>query len=126
MGLRVKHPQRLQRQVQHLVGELFREGRHPVQGVADRGCGGHELFEHRPRQAPCTRVLIHSLGWLSMALHTSLVRAWWGAKEGTARRRRWHASGDRVGCGASTVIHLQAVSGTIAGHFHGNHALGGE
>ena len=56
VGLRVKHPQRLQRQVQHLVGELLRESRRPVQGVADPGCGGRELFEHRSRRVPCTRV----------------------------------------------------------------------
>ena len=28
------------------------------------------------------------LVWLSMAFHTSLVKACWGAKEGTIRRRR--------------------------------------
>ena len=60
--------------------------------------------------------VIHFLGWLSMALHTFLLRAWWRVKEGTARRRRWHASGDRMGCGAATVIHLHAVSGPIAPH----------
>ena len=48
-----------------------------------------------------------------MALHTSLVRACWGAKEGTARRRRWHTGGDRMGCGAAAVIDLHAVPGTI-------------
>ena len=48
------------------------------------------------------------------ALHTSLVKACWGAKEGTIRRRRWHAGGDRMGCGAAAVIHLHAVLGTIA------------
>ena len=56
----------------------------------------------------------HSLVWLSTAFHTSLVKACWGAKEGTIRRRRWHAGGDRMGCGASAVIHLHAVPGTIA------------
>ena len=61
-------------------------------------------------------VAIHSLGGLSMALHTSRVRAWRGAKGGTARRRRWHAGGDCMGCCAATVIHLHAVSGTIAPH----------
>ena len=35
-------------------------------------------------------VAIHSLEWLSMALHTSLVGVWWGARGGTARRGRWH------------------------------------
>ena len=58
----------------------------------------------------------HSLVWLSMALHTSLVKACWGAKEGTIRRRRWHAGGDRMGCGAAAVVHLHAVPGTIAPH----------
>ena len=60
--------------------------------------------------------IIHSLGWLSMALHTSLVRAWRGAKGGAARRRRWLASGDRKGSGAARVIRLHASSGTIAPH----------
>ena len=60
--------------------------------------------------------VIHSLVWLSMALHTSLVKAWWGAKEGTACRRRWHAGGDRMGCGAAAVIQLHAVLGTITPH----------
>ena len=46
-----------------------------------------------------------------MALHTPVVRAWW-----TARRRPWHAGGHRMLCGAVTVIHLHAVSGTIALH----------
>ena len=48
----------------------------------------------------------HSLVWLSTAFHTSLVKACWGAKEGTIRRRRWHAGGDLMGCGAAAVIHL--------------------
>ena len=48
MGLQVEHPQRLQRQVQHLVVELFCKGRLPVQGVADPGCRGRELLEHLP------------------------------------------------------------------------------
>ena len=48
VGLRVDHLQRLQRQIKHPVGELFRKGRCPVQGVADPGCRGRELFEHRP------------------------------------------------------------------------------
>ena len=60
--------------------------------------------------------VIHSLWWLSMALHTSFVRAWWGIQEGTIRRRWWHTAGDRMGCAAVTVIHLHAVSGTIAPH----------
>ena len=51
----------------------------------------------------------HSLVWLSMAFHTSLVKACWGAKEGTICRRRWHAGGDRMGCGTAAVIHLHAV-----------------
>ena len=58
----------------------------------------------------------HSLVWPSMPLHMSLVRGCWGAKEGTARRRRWHAGGDRMGCGAVAAIHLHAVPGTIAPH----------
>ena len=58
----------------------------------------------------------HSLVWLSMALHTSLVKACCGAKEGTIRRRRWHAGGDHMGCGAAAVIYLHAVPGTIAPH----------
>ena len=58
----------------------------------------------------------HSLVWLSTALHTSVVRACWVAKDGTARRRRWHAGGDHMGCGAAAVIHLHAVRGTIAPH----------
>ena len=57
-----------------------------------------------------------SLVWLSIVLHMSLVRACWGAKEGTARRRRWHAGGDRMGCWAAAEIHLHAVPGTIAPH----------
>ena len=99
VGLRVEHPQRVQRPVQHLIGELFRKGRHPVQRVADPGFGGRELFEHRSGGRRSPGFVIHSLGWLSMALHTPLVRAWWGAKEGTARRRRWHSGGDCIGCG---------------------------
>ena len=58
----------------------------------------------------------HSLVWLSMALHTSLVRAWWAAKDGTARRRRWHAGSECMSCGAAAVIHLHAVPGTITPH----------
>ena len=58
----------------------------------------------------------HSLWWLSMALHTSLMSARRGAKEGTARRRRWHAGGDGMGSEAATVIRLHAVSGTIVPH----------
>ena len=58
----------------------------------------------------------HSLVWLSTAFHTSLVKACWGAKEATIRRRRWHAGGDHMGCGAAAVIHLHAVLGTIAPH----------
>ena len=72
------------------------------------------------------RFVSHSLVGLSTAFHTSLVKACWGAKEGTIRRRRWHAGGDRMGCGAAAVIHLHAVPGTIAPHFHGPHALGVE
>ena len=56
----------------------------------------------------------HSLVLLSMALRTSLVSACWGARKGTVRRKWWHAGGDRMGCGAAAVIHLHAVSGTIA------------
>ena len=56
MGLRVEHPQRLQRPVRYVIGELFRKDRRRVQGVADPGCGGRELFEHRPRWVPCIRV----------------------------------------------------------------------
>ena len=56
----------------------------------------------------------HSLVRLNMAFHTSLVKACRGAKDGTIRRRRWHAGGDRMGCGAAAVIHLHAVPGTIA------------
>ena len=62
------------------------------------------------------RFVGHSLVLLRMALHTSLVRACWGAKEGTVRRRRWHAGGDRMGCAAAAVIHLHGVPGTIAPH----------
>ena len=113
MGLRVEHPQRLQRQVQHLVGELFRKGRRPVQGVADPRCGDPELFEHRPQRAPCTRVRHPPPG---VAQHGPPHFPCEGVVEGTTRRRRWHASGDRMGCGAATVIHLHAVSGTIAPH----------
>ena len=58
----------------------------------------------------------HSLVWLRMALHTSVVRACWGAKEWTARRRRWHAGSDGMVCGAAAVIHLNAVPGRIAPH----------
>ena len=39
-----------------------------------------------------------------------------GGRELLEYRRRWHASGDRMGCGAAAVIHLHAVSGTIAPH----------
>ena len=88
---------------------LWRAWRTPAVGAvscSSTGPGGH--------CAPA--FVIRSLGWLSMALHTSLVRAWWGAKEATARRRRWHASGVRMGCEAATVIHLHAVSGTITPH----------
>ena len=56
MCLRVEHLQRLQRQVQHFVVELLREGRRPVYGVEDPGCGGREQFEHRSRRVPRTRV----------------------------------------------------------------------
>ena len=41
-----------------------------------------------PGRYRSTVFVSHSLVWLSMALHTSLVRACWEAKEGTARRRR--------------------------------------
>ena len=105
-----------QRQVQHLLGELFRRNRLPVQDVADPGRGGRELPKNRPRRVPCRGVTIHSLGWLSMALHTSRVRAWPGAKGRNARRRQWHAGGDRMGCRTAAVTHLHAVSGTIAPH----------
>ena len=67
--------------------------------------------------------LSHSLVWLSTAFHTSLVKACWGAKEGTIRRRRWHAGGDRMHCGAAAVIHLHAVLHDRP-PFHGPHALG--
>ena len=40
--------QGLQRQVQHLVGELVRLCRRPVQGVADPGRADRELFKYRP------------------------------------------------------------------------------
>ena len=56
MGLQVEHSQRLQRQVQHLVRKLLRNGRRPVQGVADPGCAGRELLEHQPRLVSCNRV----------------------------------------------------------------------
>ena len=39
-GLLVEDPQGFQRKVQHLVGELFRKGRRPVQRVADPGFWG--------------------------------------------------------------------------------------
>ena len=55
----------------------------------------------------------HSLMWLCMALHTSRVRAWWGAKGGGAHRRRRQAGGDRMGCRGAAVTHLHAVSGTM-------------
>ena len=48
IGLRVEQPYGLQRQVQHLVGELFRRGRRSVQNVADPGHGGREQLEYRP------------------------------------------------------------------------------
>ena len=65
---------------------------------------------------PVPGVAIHSLGWLNRARHTSGVRAWRGAKGGTVCRRRWHASGDLMGCEAAAVIHLHAVSGAITPH----------
>ena len=89
--------------------DLCRMCRTPGVGAvscSSTGPGGH--------RAPGS--VIHSLWWLSMALHISLVRAWWGVKEGTVRRRWWHAGGGRMGCGAVTMIHLHAVSGTIAPH----------
>ena len=60
--------------------------------------------------------VIHSLGWLSRDRHTSHVRTWRGAKGGTVRQRQWHASGSCIGLRAVAVIHLHAVSGTIAPH----------
>ena len=88
-----------------------------MQGVADPGCGGRELFEHRPPRYRAPGFVSHPLVRLSMALHTSIVRGCSGAKEGTARRRRWHAGGDRMACGSAAVIHLHAVRGTIVPHY---------
>ena len=81
-------------------------------GVGAVGCSSIGLGGYR---AP--RVVIQSVGWLSRARHSSPVRAWRGAKRGTVCRRWWHAGGDRIGCKAVAVIHLHAVSGTIASQF---------
>ena len=80
------------------------------------GVGAVSCSSSGPGRYRAPGFVSHSLVWLSMALHTSLVRACWGAKEGTARRRRWHAGGDSMSCGAAAVIHLHAVPGTIAPH----------
>ena len=90
------------------------------------GVGAMSCSSTGPGGYRAPRFVSHCLVWLSMALHTSLVRACWGAKEGTARRRRWHTGGDRMGCGAAAVYHLHAVPGMIAPHFHVPHALGVE
>ena len=68
----------------------------------------------------------HSLVWLSMAFHTSLVKACWGAKEGTIRRRRWHAGGNRMGCGGGRCEPPARRAGHDRPPFHGPHALGVE
>ena len=116
MGLQVVHPQRLQRQVQHLVGELFVSADALYRAWRTLGEGAVSCSSTSPGGYRAPGFIIHSLWWLSIALHTSLVRAWRGAKGQTARRRRSHARGDRMGCRAATVIHLHAVSGTIAPH----------
>ena len=81
------------------------------------GVGAVSCSSTGPRGYRAPGYSSHSLVWLSMALHTSLVKGCWGAKEGTIRTRLWHAGGYRMGCGAAAVIHLHAVPGTIAPHF---------
>ena len=80
------------------------------------GVGAVSCSSTGPGRYRVPGVAIHYLGLLSMAAHTSRVRAWRGARGGTARRRQWHAGGDCMGCGPAAVIHLHAVLGTIAPH----------
>ena len=87
-----------------------------MQEAADPGRGGRDLLKYGPGGYRVPGVAIHTQRWLSRALHTTRVRAWQGAKRGTARRLRWYAGGGRMGCRAAAVIHLHVVSGTIAPH----------
>ena len=66
----------------------------------------------------------HSLVWLSMAFHTFLVKACWRAKEGTIRRRRWHAGGDRIGLWGGRCDPPARRAGHDRPPFHDPHALG--
>ena len=90
------------------------------------GVGALSCSSTGPGRYHAPRFVSHSLVWLRRALHTSLVRACLGAREGTVRRRRWHAGGGGMGCGAAAVIHLHAMSGTIAPQSTVSHALGVE
>ena len=88
-----------------------------MQDVADPGRGGRELLEYRPWRVSCAPGRHLFPGVARWGLHSSRVRAWRGAKGGTVCRRRWHAGGPRLSCGAAALIHLHAMSGTSAPNF---------